>query len=252
MPIEKEQNLFMASISHELRTPLTSILGYGELLDNTNLDNKQQEYLGYMLHSSKYLLSLVGDFLDIVKLKNHDMSLDTNNLIFELEELSAMEYRKDKSMIDFSHLKVLVVEDVEMSRNYIKEMLQVSFSVTCDTAVNGKEAVAKAQKTSYDVIFMDVRMPVMNGYEATRAIRKFNKHVPVVCMSADVYEKDVDAAQDSGMDSFMEKPLDTDEVKQTFLSLKSKSTKDTGLKVQAGIENSSSEWVEVSTEKHPY
>ena len=74
--IQEEQNLFMASISHELRTPLTSILGYGELLENTHLDSQQQEYLNRMLHSSKYLLSLVGDFLDIIKLKNNDMCLD--------------------------------------------------------------------------------------------------------------------------------------------------------------------------------
>jgi len=45
--IQEEQNLFMASISHELRTPLTSILGYGELLENTNLDHKQEEYKPY-------------------------------------------------------------------------------------------------------------------------------------------------------------------------------------------------------------
>ena len=76
MTVEQEQNLFMASISHELRTPLTSILGYGELLEDTVLDSKQQEYLDRMLHSSKYLLSLVGDFLDIVKIKNNDIALE--------------------------------------------------------------------------------------------------------------------------------------------------------------------------------
>jgi signal transduction histidine kinase len=78
--IQEEQNLFMASISHELRTPLTSILGYGELLENTNLDYKQEEYLSRMLHSSKYLLSLVGDFLDIVKIKKNDIKLDQKEI----------------------------------------------------------------------------------------------------------------------------------------------------------------------------
>ena len=518
MSIENEQNLFMASISHELRTPLTSILGYGELLENTNLDSKQQEYLSRMLHSSKYLLSLVGDFLDIVKLKNSDISLDkkevrlhtvliecadvikaslqkdvafevdipflshtiladdrrikqvmlnllsnaakftpsgtikfyvkdmiygdeqtritvniedtgmgmseeiqkalfdpfvtgdstqgfglglfisqeiiklmdgeisvssqegegsifsvsfivkkaqdkkfskvlsgrnilmlsdeseysqefstllanfdanvkhysssqnitntlrnifsnaseydiaifdmsnmscavsdiistlkmihpaikcialfdkhtsvsvskfdkiinlpidTKNLMYELEELSAMERSKDNSILDFSHLNVLIVEDVEMSRDYIKEMFSVSFSIDCDTAVNGKEAVEKAKNKSYDVIFMDVRMPVMNGYKATKEIRNFNKKVPIICMSADIYEKDIQAAKDSGMDSFIEKPLNKDEVKQSFLNLTGTGVKDTGLKVHASIKNKGNEWTETSTEHAP-
>ena len=71
---QEKQNLFMASISHELRTPLTSILGYGELLEQTKLNKKQEEYLKRMLNSSKYLLSLVGDFLDIVKFEKNDIN----------------------------------------------------------------------------------------------------------------------------------------------------------------------------------
>ena len=502
--IQKEQNLFMASISHELRTPLTSILGYGELLENTNLDKKQEEYLNRMLHSSKYLLSLVGDFLDIVKIQKNDIKLDqkeirlhtvltecvdvikanlhkdvsfevdipflnytiladdrrikqvmlnflsnaakftqsgtikfyvkeiinigekvkitvniedsgegmspevqkalfdpfvtgdstqgfglglfisqeiiklmggeisvtskegegsifsasflvkkghekefskalsgkkvlmlsdedafrvktskllekfnatlqyysstkdisntlkyifsntreydiaifdmntlsfpvadivttlrmihpsikcvvlldkysfnctssfdrlihtpvtAKDIVFELEELSAMGSNRVKSVIDFSHLKVLVVEDVEMSSDYIKEMFFVSFAISCDTVINGLEAVKKAKETDYDIIFMDIRMPIMDGHEACKKIRSFNKEIPIICMSADVYEKDIKAAKNSGMNSFIEKPLDKDEVKQCFLSLVDANVQDRVLKGQ-GLERS--------------
>jgi len=167
---------------------------------------------------------------------NFDRLIDTpstaKDIIFELEELSAAGTSASGSSIDFSHLKVLVVEDVEMSSDYIKEMLFVSFSISCDTAINGLEAVKKVKITDYDIVFMDIRMPVMDGYKATKEIRKFNRRVPIVCMSADVYEKDIQAAKNSGMDSFIEKPLDKDEVKQSFLNLIEGGIKDTVLKGQ--------------------
>ena len=146
-----------------------------------------------------------------------DLPISTDNLLYALEEWLAQEDVKNYSIIDFSQLKVLVVEDVDMSRKYIEEMFKVNFTIACDSVSNGKEAVDKVKENHYDIIFMDIRMPVMNGLDATKAIRQFNKDVPIVCMSADVYAEDKIIALDSGMNSFIEKPLAIEEIKKSFV-----------------------------------
>ena len=204
-----------------------------------------------MLHPSLKCVALLDKYnsIDIPSFdKVIHLPIDAKELIFEIEELSAIKQNDGKSIIDFSHLKVLVVEDVEMSRDYIEEMFLVSFSLICDTAVNGKEAVEKVKNNSYDLIFMDIRMPIMNGYEATREIRKLNKEIPIICMSADVYEKDKEAAKNSGMNHFIEKPLDKDDVKQSFLDFTGTEIKDSELNVHANIKNRSNELVQKDVE----
>jgi len=109
---------------------------------------------------------------------------------------------------DYSHLKVLIVEDITLNREFQKELFKVFFSLVVDTAENGKVAVEKVKNSDYDIVFMDIRMPVLNGIEAAREIRTFNKDVYIVCMSANVYREDMDAAQLVGMNDFIEKPFE--------------------------------------------
>jgi CheY-like chemotaxis protein/HPt (histidine-containing phosphotransfer) domain-containing protein len=146
-----------------------------------------------------------------------NLPISTNNLLYSLEEWLAQEDVKNYSIINFSQLKVLIVEDVDMSRKYIEEMFKVNFTINCDSVTNGKEAVDIVKNNNYDIIFMDIRMPVMNGLDATKAIRQFNKDIPIICMSADVYDEDMKVALDSGMNSFIEKPLDIEEIKKNFV-----------------------------------
>jgi two-component system CheB/CheR fusion protein len=109
---------------------------------------------------------------------------------------------------DYSHLKVLIVEDIDLNRAFQRELFKVFFSITVDIAENGRVAVEKVKNNSYDIVFMDIRMPILDGIEATREIRTFNKDVPIVCMSANVYREDMDAAELAGMNDFIEKPFE--------------------------------------------
>jgi nitrogen-specific signal transduction histidine kinase/DNA-binding response OmpR family regulator len=109
---------------------------------------------------------------------------------------------------DYSHLKVLIVEDIDLNRAFQIELFKVFFSVTVDAAENGRVAVEKVKNNSYDIVFMDIRMPILNGIEAAREIRTFNKDVHIVCMSANVYREDMDAAELAGMNDFIEKPFE--------------------------------------------
>ena len=120
---------------------------------------------------------------------------------------------------DYTNLKILLVEDVEINRIYEVEMLKNFFGILCDTAEDGLVALEKVKKKQYDLILMDMRMPVMDGLESTRKIREFNKEVPIVCMSANVYKEDKMAAEEAGMNNFIEKPLERRDIENTLLKL---------------------------------
>ena len=114
----------------------------------------------------------------------------------------------------FAGKHVLLVEDNELNREIAKEILAMT-GAAIDTAENGKEAVEKfaAMPTGYyDLIFMDIQMPVMNGYEASAAIRSMSGHgggtVPIVAMTANAFAEDVQLAKNAGMNEHMAKPLD--------------------------------------------
>ena len=135
------------------------------------------------------------------------------------EEIYANAFFENQNEVDYSQLEILLVEDVELNLAYEEEMLNNFFSISCDTAKNGALAVEKVKSRDYDAILMDMRMPVMNGLEATRKIREFNQTTPIICMSANVYKEDKLAAEESGMNDFIEKPLDKADIESKLLKL---------------------------------
>ncbi|MBD5162372.1 MAG: response regulator [Oscillibacter sp.] len=118
--------------------------------------------------------------------------------------------------------RILVVDDIEVNRIILMKILG-TLGAVCDTASNGREAVEKfmnAPPDGYDLILMDVQMPEMNGYEATRTIRAsshpFAKTVPIIAMTANAFVDDVRDAIDSGMDAHIAKPVQLDNLKATI------------------------------------
>lgn len=118
--------------------------------------------------------------------------------------------------------KVLLVEDNELNQEIAAYMLaEKGLAVT--VAVNGKEAVELFEQSppyTYDLIFMDVMMPLMNGYEATKAIRMLDRAdagtVPVIAMTANAFAEDVKEALDAGMNEHMAKPLETEVINRVL------------------------------------
>jgi len=109
--------------------------------------------------------------------------------------------------------RVLLVEDIEMNRIIIRELLKKA-GLLVETAENGEEAVAMVQKNPpayYSLIFMDLQMPVMDGYEASRTIRSSDRkdlrHIPIVAVSANAFQEDVLRAEDAGMNELVMKPV---------------------------------------------
>ncbi len=133
-----------------------------------------------------------------------------------------------ESEISLDGLKILAAEDNEINAEIITELLDDEGAV-CEIAHNGKEAFEKFTSSpagTYDLILMDVQMPVMNGYEATRAIRASEheeaKTIPILAMTANAFDDDVKAALDAGMNAHMSKPVDIEKLKVVIDGLQRK------------------------------
>lgn len=142
-----------------------------------------------------------------------------------VKEISKDEYNKyvlSKNInckeYDFLGVKVLVCEDNVINYKIIKKILE-SKNIIVDRAENGKQCLEKLQIKNYDVIFMDIRMPVMDGLEATIEIRKFNKSIPIIALSANSYEEDKHKSFEAGMDAHLSKPIDKYELFKTLEEL---------------------------------
>ncbi len=109
---------------------------------------------------------------------------------------------------DIKNIKVLVVEDVALNQLLMKTILY-DFGFELDIADNGKIAIEKLQAKSYDIILMDLQMPVMNGFEATDYIRnKMKSNIPIIALTADVTTVDLEKCKVVGINDYISKPLD--------------------------------------------
>lgn len=118
--------------------------------------------------------------------------------------------------------RLLLAEDNALNMEIAVELLQMA-GAESDCAVNGKEAVEKFEDSPagyYDAILMDVQMPVMDGYTATRKIRAGGhpdaKTIPIIAMTANIFSEDIDAAYAAGMNGHMAKPIDAKTLYQTI------------------------------------
>ena len=154
----------------------------------------------------------------IIKLYNVDVgSLRDNENNTELPE------------IEFEKSNILVVDDILANRKLVTATL-ANDSFTFIEATNGQEAVNKVldKSNKIDLILMDLRMPIMNGYEATNKIKEFNKDIPIVAFTASVMDKDLQNIKDVGFDGYIRKPVIYDDlIKELMKHLKYQEIKNT-------------------------
>ncbi|MDR0974887.1 MAG: response regulator [Ruminococcus sp.] len=124
-------------------------------------------------------------------------------------EISSDESLKDEILINFKGKRILVTEDIEVNRLIVTALLEDSGCII-DEAENGEIAVNLLKNNPYDLVLMDMQMPVMDGLSATREIRKFNPSVPIIAMTANAFKEDEKRCFDAGMDGHISKPIDAD------------------------------------------
>ncbi|MCM1308748.1 MAG: response regulator, partial [Butyrivibrio sp.] len=147
-------------------------------------------------------------------------------LVLNIEEgrHTAAETKND----DLKGLNVLVAEDNDLNWEVISELLNM-YGITADHAENGRDAVSmleSAEDGKYDLVLMDIQMPVMNGKEAAAEIRKasrdYVKNIPIIAMTADAFAEDIAACLAVGMDGHASKPVDMDKLCQEIRRIISK------------------------------
>ena len=185
----------LSDFNHQLRTPLNGILGMVTLLKNSDLNPEQLNYVEVANTSANDLLSSFNHILHI----NDDEYLEHTD-----------DPNEDISHFQFSNsIKILLVEDNQINQKVAANLLK-KLGLSADIANNGLEAYESIQENNYDLILMDCNMPMMDGYQATRKIRKFegkNKHTTIIAMTAHTLKSDRDKCFACGMDDFISKPV---------------------------------------------
>jgi len=148
----------------------------------------------------------------IAEIINDCMSIDKRKVKKEIQNITGI----------FAGHHILLVEDVEINREIVNVLLEPT-QLHMDCAENGTEAVRMytTYPDKYELIFMDVQMPEMDGYEATRLIRAFEeknnrKQIPIIAMTANVFHEDIERCKEAGMNSHVGKPIDFNEVISTL------------------------------------
>ena len=157
---------------------------------------------------------------DIIESINHCLGIDNG--------VKAEEIKDAYDDVSFKGHTILLAEDVEINREIVLALLE-STNIVIDCAENGAEALRMFSHypDKYDMIFMDMQMPEMDGLEATERIRALNipraKSIPIVAMTANVFQEDVSKCLSAGMNGHVGKPLDFNEVMATLFRYLGKS-----------------------------
>ena len=117
--------------------------------------------------------------------------------------------------------KVLIVDDELLARRMLKESIvweEYGYSI-CGEAANGKDGLEKAVQLRPDMNFVDIKMPVIDGFEATREIRKLSLDVPIIAVTAFAYASDEQRAMENGFAGYMAKPISAPQLRQQIAAI---------------------------------
>ena len=142
---------------------------------------------------------------------------DPSNAITKIDTIKVDEIKNLKGS------KILLVEDNKINQEVLLGLLEES-GIIIDIANNGQEAVAKYNKNpnKYELILMDIQMPVMDGYEATKQIRELNQDLPIVALTANAMKEDIQRTRLAGMNAHLNKPIEVEMLYKTLLKYISK------------------------------
>ncbi len=186
------------------------------------------EGTGLGLSITKKIVDLMGGSISVMTEQGVGTEFVVNLPLPVIEheaEPAAVSVEDDSSSMSFEGVRVLLVEDQPVNME-IATMVLTHHGFVVDRATNGQEAVDKVAASTpgdYAVVLMDVQMPIMDGYEATRAIRALDNEalasIPIVAMTANAFAEDVQAALDAGMNAHVAKPIDVGKLMATLIEV---------------------------------
>ncbi|MFH6769147.1 response regulator [Gaetbulibacter aquiaggeris] len=177
---------------------------------------------GLGLTASSQLIKLMGGELKLESKEN-----EGSIFYFSIQLQKTLNLKREKlepspdllNQFDYK-FNVLVAEDNKMNQKVIKFLLEQQ-GADCTFVKNGSDAVKLFNILDFDMVFMDIFMPEMDGYEATKLIKaseKYAKHeIPIIAVSASAFEEDIQNAKKAGIDDFLAKPIESDKLKELLI-----------------------------------
>lgn len=217
-----------SNISYEIRTPLNAILGMTTLA-RTAVEDKEKvtQYLEKISASTSQLITAFNKVSDMSEMESGKicLTLEPSSMEQDIEDLDKiyLELIKQQEMDELNELwfagkRILLVEDNRLNIEVEKGILEKK-GFLVEVAKNGKLAVdmvEASEENYYDLILMDIRMPVMDGNEATQKIRnlsrKDTKFIPIFAVTANAFYEDMEQALEAGMDAYITKPVNIEEL----------------------------------------
>jgi len=159
-----------------------------------------------LIQGSISVVSRVGEGAKFEVYVSYDLAADSPD-VFDADQA--------EQRIEFPHARVLIAEDNQMNVFILKQTLEI-MKIEYMTAGNGREAIDLIKDESFDLILMDVHMPEVDGFTATKELRKMGVETPIVALSANVTREAIEKAKEVGMNDYITKPFNRDRVLEIF------------------------------------
>lgn len=210
---------FLSDMSHELRTPLNAVMGFADVLARAGLHPDQGAHVARITAAGEALHTVVEQMIDLSQRDDWGGPIDMDALMRPKAPAAASEAAEpvadeEPDEGEGRAMVVLYVDDNESNRVLVSTLLTAQ-GVVCETANDGAQGVEAARRGGWDVILMDIQMPVMDGVEATRRIRAMDAEVaatPIIALTANTLAEQLELYFAVGMDDCIAKPLNAAEM----------------------------------------
>ena len=203
-----EERKFVSELSYNVRNPLNTICGITEVAKkniNSGCDSETLlSYLDILGDAATELQQTIDHFFECFESKNYSA------IIGDKEHDTDSDILRNK--------RIMVVEDSSVSQMIAKEMLEShgALVTVCDSGRDAVELFKRSITGTYDIIFMDINMPGMDGYEATEEIRALDhpqaKNLPIIAMTSEALSDDIQRALKVGMNAHVSKPINREKI----------------------------------------
>lgn len=183
---------------------------FDEFSQEHNSLSFEEEGSGVGLSIVKQIIDLFGATIECESELNKGTTFTINFKSDIATPKQIKEFRKKTDQTKLQYLagkRVLICEDKDINIMIISKLLKEK-NMILDTAINGLIGINKVKYNQYDVVLMDIRMPEIDGIEATKRIRKFNKNIPIIALSANASQEDIEKSIKAGMNNHISKPID--------------------------------------------
>lgn len=219
-----EKNLFLQKVSQDLQNPLNSIVGMTRLAESyISEEQRVNECLQKIKESSFRLFTVINEILDMSRMETIREKEQSINIV--LDRLKAADVYIDRMGMKegcFQEKRALIVENQEKYGQRPEKVIQ-RMGMAAEVTDNGKNAVSlfsQSPENYYDIIFIDIHMQEMNGYQVAKNIRKAARQdaarIPIVAMAKKVFDEDIMLSRRVGINEYISKPVKSEDLKKVM------------------------------------